>query len=99
MTYVVNEKPTNVLIIQCIGTQYSPTRFGTLKCHHQGVKHDPPEIGCQCSGKQRRIEAVFVTGDVRVGTIPCYKFPFFSASHDIGHLSQKIMFDSLMMAF
>jgi hypothetical protein len=41
----VNEKPTNALIIQCIGTQYSPICFDTLKCHHQGVKHDPTEIG------------------------------------------------------
>jgi hypothetical protein len=46
----VNEKPTNALIIQCIGTAYSPTCFGTLKCHHQGVKHDLAEIGAQCRG-------------------------------------------------
>jgi hypothetical protein len=31
-------------------TQYSPSCFGTLKCHHQGVKHDPAEIGAQCRG-------------------------------------------------
>jgi hypothetical protein len=37
----VNDKPTNALIIQSIGTQYSPTCFGTLKCHHEGVKYDP----------------------------------------------------------
>jgi hypothetical protein len=37
----VNEKSTNAFIIQYIGTQYSPTCFGTLKYHHQGVKHDP----------------------------------------------------------
>jgi hypothetical protein len=46
----VNEKPTNALLIQCIGTQYSTTCFGTLKYHHQGVKHDPAEIGAQCRG-------------------------------------------------
>jgi hypothetical protein len=40
----VNEKPTNALIIQCIGTQYSLTCFGTLKYHNQGVKHDPAQI-------------------------------------------------------
>jgi hypothetical protein len=34
----VNEKPTNALTVQCIGTQ-SATCFGILKCHHQGVKH------------------------------------------------------------
>jgi hypothetical protein len=39
-----NEKPTNALIIQSIGIQYSPTCFGTLKCHHQGSKHDIPTI-------------------------------------------------------
>jgi hypothetical protein len=54
----VNEKPTNALIIQCIGTQYSPTCFDTLKFHHQGVKHDPAEVGAQCRGKQRRMGAV-----------------------------------------
>jgi hypothetical protein len=56
----MNEKPTNALIIQCIGTQYSPTCFGTLKCHHQGVKDDPAEIGAQClyivtGGVKRRL--------------------------------------------
>jgi hypothetical protein len=56
---LVNEKPTNALIIQRIGTQYSPTCFGTLKSHHQGVKHDPAEIGTQCRGKQRRMVAVY----------------------------------------
>jgi hypothetical protein len=56
----VNEKPTNVLIIQCIGNQYSATCFGTLKCHHhQGVKHDSAEIGARCRGTQRRMEAVY----------------------------------------
>jgi hypothetical protein len=50
-SFKVNNKPTNALIIQCIGTQYSPTCFGTLKCHHQGVKHDPAEIGAHCRGK------------------------------------------------
>jgi hypothetical protein len=46
------KKPTNSLIIQCIDTQYSPTCFGTLKCHNQGVKHDPAEIGAQfCESK------------------------------------------------
>jgi hypothetical protein len=39
MCKIVNEKPTNTstLTIQCIGTQYSLTCFGTLKCRHQGV--------------------------------------------------------------
>jgi hypothetical protein len=54
-----NEKPTNALVIQCIGTQYSPTCFGTLKCHHQGVKHDPAKLGAQCREKQRRMGAVY----------------------------------------
>jgi hypothetical protein len=48
----MNEELTNALIIQCIGTQYSPTCFGTLKCHHQGITHDPAEIGAQCREKQ-----------------------------------------------
>jgi hypothetical protein len=54
----MNEKPTNTLIIHCIGTHYSPTCSGTSKCHHQGVKHGPAEIGAQCRGKQRRMAAV-----------------------------------------
>jgi hypothetical protein len=56
----VNEKPTNTLIIQSIGSQYSPTCFGTLKCHHQGIKHDPAEIGAQCRGRQSKMGAVHV---------------------------------------
>jgi hypothetical protein len=55
----VNENPTNALIIQCIGIQYSATRFGILKCHYQGIKYDTAEIGAQCRGKQRRMEAVY----------------------------------------
>jgi hypothetical protein len=54
----VNEKPTNALIIQCISSHYSPKCFGTLRCHHQGVKHGPAEIGVQCHEKQRMMEAV-----------------------------------------
>jgi hypothetical protein len=62
----VNEKTTNALIIQFIGIQHSPTYFGTLKCHNQGVKHDPAEVGVQFRGK--RMEAVYiVTGGVMVG--------------------------------
>jgi hypothetical protein len=49
------KKPTNALIIQCIGTQYSPTCFGALKCHHQGVEHDSAEIGTQCLGKLKKM--------------------------------------------
>jgi hypothetical protein len=55
----VNEKLTNALIIQYIGTQYSPTCFSNLKCHHQGVKHDPAEIGAQSRGKERRMGAAY----------------------------------------
>jgi hypothetical protein len=47
----VNEKETNALIIHCIGTQYSPTCFGILKWHNQGVKHDSADICAQCRGK------------------------------------------------
>jgi hypothetical protein len=42
------KKPTNALILQCIDTRHSPTCFGTLKWHHQGVNHDPADIGAQC---------------------------------------------------
>jgi hypothetical protein len=54
----VNEKPTNALIIQCIGTQYSPTCFGTLKCH-QEVKYDFAGIGAQCRGNQKSMGTVY----------------------------------------
>jgi hypothetical protein len=59
LSCVVNEIPTNTLIIRCIGTQHSPTCFGTLKCHHQGVKRDHAEIGAQCRGKQRKMGALY----------------------------------------
>jgi hypothetical protein len=44
----LNKKLTSPLIIQCIDTRHSPTRFGTLKCHNQGDNYDPVEIGAQC---------------------------------------------------
>jgi hypothetical protein len=82
MHFKVNKKPTNALIIQCGGTQYSPTCFGTLNCHNQGVKHDPAEIGAQCRGTQRRMGAVYCDGwDIPYITPP--------ASRDFGHLSQQ----------
>jgi hypothetical protein len=39
----LNKKPANALILQYIDTRHSPTCFGTLKCHHQEVKHDAIE--------------------------------------------------------
>jgi hypothetical protein len=78
----VSEKPTNALIIQCIGTQYSSTCFGSLKCQHQGVKNDPAEIGAQCRGKQRRMGAVYCNRQ-RDGR------DNYLDHHDIGHLSQQ----------
>jgi hypothetical protein len=55
----VIEKPINGLIIHCISTQFPATCFDTLKCHHQGAKYDPAEIGAQCRGKQRKVGAVY----------------------------------------
>jgi hypothetical protein len=43
------KKPSNAIILQCVDTRNSPTCFGTSKCHHQGVNHDPAEISAQCS--------------------------------------------------
>jgi hypothetical protein len=43
----VNEKSINAFILQCIDTRYSSTCFSTLKCHLQGVNHDPAETGAQ----------------------------------------------------
>jgi hypothetical protein len=79
------KKPTNALILLYFSTQYSPTCFGVLECHHQGVKQDPAEIGAQCRGKQRWMEAVYC-GRQRDG-------------QDILTYLSRIMFDSLMMAF
>jgi hypothetical protein len=61
----VNNKLTNTLIPQYIDTRHSPTCFGTLKCHHQGINHDPAEIGAQCRRNQRWMGAVYIiAGDV-----------------------------------
>jgi hypothetical protein len=79
---MVNEKPTNALIIEGIGTQCSPTCFGSLKCCHQGVKHDPADIVAQCNRKRKRMGAVYCN---RRRPITPSSF----ASHDIGHLSQQ----------
>jgi hypothetical protein len=87
----VSEKPTTELIIQCIGIQYSPTCFGTLRCHHQEVKHDPTEIGAQCRGKQRRMGAVYCDRRRDGWDIRTITLPFTCLS--------RITFDSLMMVF
>jgi hypothetical protein len=51
------KKPKNEIILQCIDIRHSPTCFGTLKCHNQGVNHDPAEKGAQCC-KQRWMDAM-----------------------------------------
>jgi hypothetical protein len=84
----VNEKPTNALIIQCIGTQYSARCFGTLKCHHQGVKHDPTETGAQCR------DIPTIAPHVTIYSSHPSLLPTTMATY-----LRKIMFDSLMMAF
>jgi hypothetical protein len=56
----VNEKTTHAVILQCSDTRRSPTCFCTLKCtHHQGINHDPAEIGAQCYRNQRWVDAVY----------------------------------------
>jgi hypothetical protein len=77
------------LISQYIGTQYSPTRFGTLKCHHQGVQHYPAEIDAKCRGKQRRMGAVYCKRRRDGLDMPTITGIYLS----------RIMFDSLMTAF
>jgi hypothetical protein len=64
---MVNEKTTNALTIQCIGTQYSPTCFGILKRHHHGVKllKQVPNVVESREGW----ELYIVTGGVVVGII------------------------------
>jgi hypothetical protein len=50
------KKPTSAVIIQCTDTRNSPTCFGTLKCHHQGVNYDPAEIGAQYCRNLRQVK-------------------------------------------
>jgi hypothetical protein len=76
----MKEKPTNALIIQCIGTKYSPTCFGTLTCHHQGVKYYP--------------DMLTITPPVTI-----YSFHPSLLPTTLGTYLNRIMFDSLMMAF
>jgi hypothetical protein len=55
----VNEKVTKALILQGIDTRHSSICFGTLKCHNQGVSHDPAKVGAQCRRNQKWMEAVY----------------------------------------
>jgi hypothetical protein len=84
----VNEKPTNALIIQSIGTQYSSICFGTLNCHPQEVKHDPSGIGAQCRVKQRRVVALY-----------CNRWSDGRDIPTLGTYVSRIMFKALMMEF
>jgi hypothetical protein len=100
----VNKEPTNALTIQCIGTQYSPTCFGTLKCHHQGVKHDPAETDAQCRVKQIRMGAVYcnrrhVVIPAITPPVTIYSSHPYLLSTTLGTCLSRIMFDSLMMTF
>jgi hypothetical protein len=92
-------KKTNSLIIQCVDTQYSPTCFGTTKCHHQGSKHDPAEIGAQCCGKQRRMEAGYCNRRRDGRDVTIYSFHPSLLSTTLGTYLSRIMLDSLMMVF
>jgi hypothetical protein len=83
----VNEKPTNAVILQCIDTRHSPIYFGTLKCHHQGVNHDPAEIGAQCCRNQRWMEVVY-----------CSRWRDGQDMPTLGTYLSRNMIDSLMMA-
>jgi hypothetical protein len=99
----VNKKQTNALIIQCTDTQHTPTCFGTLKYHHQEIKHDPAEIGAQCRKKQRWMEAVYCNWR-RDGPPSRRQLQYTVSIHlcfsrHWAPISSKIMFDSLMMAF
>jgi hypothetical protein len=54
-----NEKLKKSLIIRRISTQYYPTCFGILGCHHHGDICDPTEMCAQCRSKQRKMGAVY----------------------------------------
>jgi hypothetical protein len=87
----VNEKPTNALIIQSIGAQYSPTCFGTLKCHHHGFKHNPAEIGAQCRGM---VGIPTITPPVTIFSSHPSLLPT-----TLGTYLSRIVVDSLLFAF
>jgi hypothetical protein len=85
------KKPSNAQIFGLISTRRSPTGFGTLIYHHQGVNHNPAEIGAQCCRNQRWMEAVYCSrwregqGNTLAITV---KRPSISDFCNIGHLSQ-----------
>jgi hypothetical protein len=89
--YMVNVKPTNTLTIQCICAQYSPTYLGILKYHNKGVRYEHAEMVPNVVGSREGWELYIVTCFLMVGISVCYSIQLtsFSASHDIGHLSQQ----------
>jgi hypothetical protein len=86
-----NENPTNAVILQFIDTRHSPTCFGTLKCHNQGIKRDPAEIG----------GSVVEIRDILTLTPPStiHSFHLSLISTTLGTFLSRITIDSLMIAF
>jgi hypothetical protein len=95
----LNEKKTkNALILQYIDTRHSSPSFGTLKCHNQGLNHDPAEkIGVQCCRNQRWMEAAYRSR--RRDGPDHHSFNPSLISTTLGTYLSRIMIDSLMMAF
>jgi hypothetical protein len=75
------KKPTNPVILHYVDTRHSRTCFGTIKCHYQGLNHDPAEIDAQCcrnlKGRLKHIiknHKTYINGTkgALVGIIDCY---------------------------
>jgi hypothetical protein len=98
----VNEKTNKCINPSIFNNKYSPTCFGILECHLQGFKFDAAEIGAQCRGKQRWMEAVMVRMYNILSITPpatIYSFHPSLLPTTLGTYLSRIMFDSPMMAF
>jgi hypothetical protein len=91
---LVNKKTTNAVTFQCIDARHSPTCFGTLKCHNQGVNHDPAEMCAQCLEIRDGWKLYIVAGGVIGRTATLYSFHPSLISTTWGTHLSRIMIDS-----
>jgi hypothetical protein len=67
--YCKRKRPTNASLIQCNGVYYTPTCFGILECHHQGVRYEHAEMVPNVVGSREGWELYIVTDSVTVWII------------------------------
>jgi hypothetical protein len=65
---MMSKRPTNAPPIQRVGA-YTPSCFGILECHHQGVRFEHAEMVPNVMGSRERWELYIVTGGVMVGML------------------------------